>query len=47
MVNVLKKYPKDRIPPTGLYIKLIEITGLRNCWTVGEWIEYLQGGKNV
>lgn len=46
MIDILKKYPKNKIPPAGLYSKLVEMTGLRNSWTIKQWINFLGSKEN-
>ena len=42
MLNKLKTLPLDKTPPCAIYKNLHEQTGLRNEWSVGEWIQYLE-----
>jgi hypothetical protein len=42
MIEMLKNIPADKIPPTAIYSELVKLTGLRNDWTAGEWLEHMQ-----
>ena len=42
MIEALKKLPADKIPPCAIYSELVTLTGLRNGWTVKQWINYLR-----
>lgn len=46
MIEQLKKIPAEKLPPVGLYIRLVNLTGRRNSWTCGQWLEYLTRSKN-
>ena len=46
MIEQLKKIPAEKLPPVGLYIELVNLTGRRNSWTCGKWLEYLTRSKN-
>ena len=49
MIKELETLPENKMPPVAIYKKLVELTGLRNSWTVKEWINFLnkKGAKNV
>ena len=42
MIEALKKLPADKMPPCAIYSELVKFTGLRNGWTVKQWINYLR-----
>lgn len=42
MINKLKALPADKMPPAAIYSELVKLTGLRNDWTAGEWLEHMQ-----
>ena len=42
LISELSRWPAEKLPPCGLYKKLLEFTGLRNSWTCGRWIIYLK-----
>ena len=41
MIKELETLPENKMPPVAIYKKLVELTGLRNSWTVKEWINFL------
>lgn len=41
LIEKLKQYPKEKLPPVGLYSQLVTATELRNDWNCGEWLKYL------
>ena len=42
LINELYRWPAEKLPPCGLYCKLSEFAGLRNGWTVKQWLNYLR-----
>jgi hypothetical protein len=44
MIETLKRLPADKIPPCAIYSELVAMTGLRNGWTIKQWINYLKKG---
>lgn len=42
MIEALKRLPADKIPPCAVYSELVKLTGLRNDWTAGEWLNYFK-----
>lgn len=42
LIDKLKQYPAEKLPPVGLYFQLVTATELRNGWNCGEWLKYLE-----
>lgn len=42
LIEMLKKLPSNKMPPSGIYCELVILTGIRRCWTCQEWLDYLE-----
>lgn len=42
LINELRRWPAEKLPPCSIYSELVKLTGLHNGWNCGQWVKYLQ-----